>query len=111
MRRKNEASELLGSQMIFADVDYPSGYEDFHGELVSFLNAHFAHVESGLQGDSYCLVLDGGEKVSIDTFSSMKHQVKSAIAGPHVQKVISTLQLRYKLKVYKRPEPEAHEDN
>lgn len=97
--------------MIFADMDYPSRYEDFHGELVSFLTAHFTHVESGLQGDSYCWVLDGGEKVSIDTFDAMKHQVKSTRAGPHVQNVISTLQQRYKLKVYENPELEAHEDD
>lgn len=35
---------------------------------------HFSSVESGLQGDSWIWILDGDEKVSIDSFTSMKHQ-------------------------------------
>ena len=53
---------------------------------------------------------DGEVKVAIDTFSSMKHQVKSEKPGRHVQKVIEALQLKYKVKVYERPELEGHED-
>lgn len=96
--------------MIFAEMEYPNEYSDFHGELLAFLSEHFLQLKSGLQGDSWFSIFDGEEKVAIDTFSSMKHQIKSRKAGQHVQKVIGTLQLKYKLKVYEKPELEAHED-
>lgn len=89
--------------MIFAELDYPGTYFDFHPELVAFIAQHFSQVRSGLQGDSWIWVMDDGEKVTIDTFSSMTHQVKSCTAGPHVQKVIDTLQLKYKVHVYDKP--------
>jgi hypothetical protein len=54
--------------------------------------------------------LDGEEKVAIDTFTSMKHQIKSPKAGAHVQKVIDTLLHGFHLRVYEKPELEAHED-
>jgi hypothetical protein len=92
--------------MIFAELDYPGTYSDFHHELVVFVAQHFSQVKSGLQGDSWISVLDDGEKVAIDSFSSMKHQVKSRTAGPHVQKVIDTIQLKYKVHVYDKPEQE-----
>lgn len=96
--------------MIFAEMNYPSPYEDFHSELSSFLSAHFSQVKSGLQGDSWFWIFDGGEKVAIDTFSSMKHQIKSARAGPHVQSVIDTLRSRYSVNVYETPTLEGHEE-
>ena len=97
--------------MIFADMDYSGEYEDFHWELLSYLNAHFSQVESGIQSDSWFWIWDGEEKVKIDTFTAKKHQVKSTKAGPLVLNVISTLMLKYKLKVYDKPELEAHEDD
>jgi hypothetical protein len=66
-------------------------------------------VESGIQGDSWIWILDGGEKVQIDTFTSMKHQVKSAKPGPHLQNVIEALRGTYQMKVYESPMPEGHE--
>ena len=96
--------------MIFAEMEYQDEYCDFHEELLGFLNEHFSEVKYGLQGDSWFWIFDCEVKVAIDTFSSMKHQVKSERAGQHVQKVIETLQLKYKLKVYERPELEGHED-
>ena len=96
--------------MIFAEMGYPRAYEDFHEELRAFLALHFSQVESGLQGDSWFWIFDGGEKVAIDTFSSMKHQVKSQRAGPHVQAVLETLRSKYDLNVYENPMLEPHED-
>jgi hypothetical protein len=55
-------------------------------------------------------VLDGAERVAIDTFSSMKHQVKSHKAGLHVQEVINALLKKYNLHIYEKPEVEGHED-
>lgn len=96
--------------MIFAEMQYEGSYEDFHAELKAFFGRHFLHVESGLQGDSYFWVFDGEEKVAVDTFTSMRHQVKSSITGKHVQIVIEALRAEYKLKIYDEPQPEGHED-
>lgn len=96
--------------MIFAEMEYQSKYREFHAELLAFISTHFSQVKSGLQGDSWVWIFDGEEKVAIDTFTSMKHQIKSPKAGQHVQSVIEALLLKYKLKVYEEPEPEGHED-
>lgn len=96
--------------MIFAEMDSPAEYWDFHEELKGFLSSHFSRVESGIQTDSWIWIFDGGEKVAIDTFSSMRHQVKSARAGSHVEQVICVLRLKYSLRVYPKPELEGHEE-
>jgi hypothetical protein len=67
--------------MIFARIEYQGHYDDFHDRLLAYLGAHFSKVQAGHQGDSWIWVLDGEEKVAIDTFTSMKHQIKSARAG------------------------------
>lgn len=97
--------------MVFAEMEYHKHYSDFHTELLAFVDQHFSQVQSGLQGDSYIWILDGEEKVAIDTFTSMKHQIKSPKSGAHVQKVIETLVLGFQLHVYEKPELEAHEDS
>lgn len=96
--------------MIFAEMEYPGDYWDFHAELKTFLAAHFQEVQSGLQSDSWFWIFDGGEKVALDTFTSRNHQIKSASPGPHVQQVIATLSGRYHLNIYPEPELEGHED-
>ena len=96
--------------MIFAELQYAGHYEDFHPELQAFLAQRFRRVESGLQADSWFWVLDGDEKVAIDTFTSMKHQVKSASPGAHVQAVIDALRTRFEVRIHDRPELEGHED-
>ena len=96
--------------MVFAEMEYQKHYSDFHPELLGFISKHFSQVQSGLQGDSWIWILDGEEKVAIDTFTSMKHQVKSAKAGIHVQKVIDTLMRQFEVKVYEEPTLEGHED-
>lgn len=96
--------------MIFADLEYAGEYWDFHEELKAFVYSHFSLVESGLQSDSWFWIFDDEEKVAIDTFSSMKHQVKSAKAGAHVEHVIATLRLKYAVRMYPEPELEGNED-
>lgn len=95
--------------MIFAELEYPLDYSDFHDELVDYLTACFPEIQYGLQGDSWIWITDGDEKVEVDTFTSMKHQIKSAHDGKFVQKVMATLSARYKLRVYEIPELEGHE--
>jgi hypothetical protein len=96
--------------MIFAEMEYQKHYSDFHSELLAFIGRYFSQVQSGLQGDSWIWILDGEEKVAIDTFTSMKHQIKSPTAGVHVQRVIETLLSRFEVKVYEEPAFEGHED-
>lgn len=96
--------------MIFADIEYQVDYCSFHEELVAFIHANFSHVQSGIQIDSWIWIFDGGVKVAIDTFSSMKHQIKSDVPGRHVQQVIETLSSKYRIKIYQAPELEPHEE-
>jgi hypothetical protein len=101
--------------VIFAELEYDIHYSDLHEELVEYICSHFDKVESGLQGDSWIWVFEGDnvgeEKVAIDTFSAMKHQVK---ADTHhsvlVGKVITVLKTKYTVRVYDDPELEGHED-
>jgi 23S rRNA G2445 N2-methylase RlmL len=95
--------------VIFAELEYQQHYSDIHNELAAFIGRNFSDVESGLQGDSWIQILDGGEKVQVDTFTSMKHQIKSSKASHQVQRVIELLARRYKLRLYEPPELEGHE--
>lgn len=97
--------------MIFAELVYEADYSEVHSELVGFVNAHFSQVKSGIQGDSWIWISDGDENVAVDTFSSMKHQIKSKRPGAHVQRVIDALRLKYRLKVYEKPQLEGTEDD
>ena len=97
--------------MIFAELEYSAEYEDFHAELKRYLAQHFKHVESGLQGDSWFWIFEGPDKVAIDTFSSMKHQVKATSPGPLVRRVIAVLRLAYGVREYSCPELEPHESD
>ena len=95
--------------MIFAELRYPQHYADVHTELHACLAAAFAQVEQGLQGDSYVWVLEGDQRVAVDTFTSLQHQVKAAAAGPLVQRVMAVLERRYALQRFDPPLPEGHE--
>lgn len=96
--------------MVFADVKYPGRYEDIHDDLYMFVESRFEFVEGGLQGDSWIWIWFDDEKVAIDTFSSMTHQVKASRSGKHVEEVIEALKDRFELVIYPKPELEAHEE-
>lgn len=95
--------------MIFAELEYECHYGVVHDDLVLLLKENFSAVESGHQGDSWIWVFDAENKVAIETFYSMKHQVKSDIDGPHVQQVITVLKSRFQLNIKEPPELEPHE--
>lgn len=97
--------------MIFAEMEYQNQYWEFHDELLAFLSRHFSLIEHGLQSDSHFSISVDGERVVIDTFTSMKHQIKAKKPGTHVQKVIAALRRKYALRVYEKPELEPHEDD
>ncbi len=94
------------SQMVFAEVRYSGDYRTEHAKMVALIEDLFADTQSGLQGDSWIWIMDGDGKVAIDTFSSMKHQVKSYTIGPHVQKVIDALSTKYDMDVFAEPRGE-----
>jgi hypothetical protein len=104
--------------MIFAEMEYAKEYAklygdlvEFHTELVEFIKSEFSDIKYGLQSDSWIWIFDGSTKVAIDTFSSMKHQVKCDSAGSLLlKKVIESLSAKYVLNVYSEPELEAHEE-
>ena len=97
--------------MIFAELKYDQEYSDLHYELVEYLQSKFPEIEHGLQGDSWIWIISGDEKVAVDTFSSMKHQIKSEqLNSSLVKKVIGALSERYKLTELNEPELEPHED-
>ena len=96
--------------MIFGEIDHPGHYSELHAELSAFVRDHFSRVQSGLQGDSWIWILDGEEKVAIDTFTSMKHQVKSPKPGPHVRAVMDVLARRFHVTLFEKPALEGHED-
>ena len=83
--------------MVFAEMEYAEEYWEFHEELRQYLSQHFESVEHGLQADSWFWIDIEKNKVAIETFSSMKHQIKSAEPGAHVQQVIRVLQDKYKV--------------
>ena len=96
--------------MIFADINYKGKCENFHSPILNHIQENFEQVDSGMQGDSWIWIYEGKNKVAIDTFSSMKHQVKTNIKeSTLVHKVINVLQEKFDLHVYAQPELEPHE--
>lgn len=89
---------------------YRKHYSEVHAELLALVDRHFSQVQPGHQGDSWIWILDREDKVAIDSFTSMKHQIKSPKVGAHVQKVIETLQRGFQLGMYGAPGLESHED-
>jgi hypothetical protein len=98
--------------MIYAELQYDQHYSEVHGSLVELMGSNFENVEHGLQGDSWIWILKGEDKVAIDTFSSMKHQIKSSPASEKfVRLVIQVLSVEFELSILPEPEIEAHEES
>ena len=95
--------------MIFAEIQYDEPYDDLHAPLVALLGQHFGRVEAGLQGDSWIWFIEHGEKVSVDTFTSMHHQVKCSRVCGLVEQVLSVLGRRHGLRLLDPPVIEGHE--
>lgn len=96
--------------MIFAKLNYSELYEEKHDEVLSCLRKEFQEIEDGLQGDSYVWVFEENEKVAVDTFTAMQHEIKCANkTSPLVHRVITALKNEFDVIVYEEPEFEAHE--
>ncbi|WP_415911437.1 hypothetical protein [Neptuniibacter sp. QD37_11] len=97
--------------MIFAEIASDISYYDIYPKLLQLVQQAFSNVESGVQGDAWIWIYEGEEKVALDTFTSMRFQIKSdSINCLLVQKVISKIDEHYELYIYDEPELEGDED-
>lgn len=97
--------------MIFGEIIHNEHYSVFYPKLLSVIKSRFGNVQSGLQGDAWIWILDGNEKVALDTFSSMKFQIKSdKRGGKLLEEVIELLQKEFQFHIYDEPVIEGHED-
>jgi hypothetical protein len=96
--------------MIFGKLNYTEPYEEKHDKVLSCLKSEFKKIQEGLQGDSWIWVIEKNEKVAVDTFTAMQHEIKcSNKYSTLVKKVIETLKKEFDLEIYENPELEAHE--
>ncbi|MEM6823458.1 MAG: hypothetical protein AAF558_16135 [Verrucomicrobiota bacterium] len=96
--------------MIFARLEYIGDYTDKDERILCCLEKEFKGVEHGYQSDSWIWITEGKEKVAVDSFSSMKHEVKCSIQGGSlVPKVIEVLKREFHVIVYDEPKFESHE--
>lgn len=97
--------------MIFAEIQYDDHYDEFHEHFLKYLKTHFAKVDAGLQSDFWIWIYEGERMVKVDTFSSMRHQIKSEDQNnPLIAKVIAVQQKKYKVVVYDEPLLVGHEE-
>jgi hypothetical protein len=98
--------------MIFAELEEAPEIED----LIEVLESNFGLVEWGDQGspgqpDAYFGVSRDDVMVAVDNLTSMKFQVKcNRPDNPLLQEVLGVLADSYRMKIYAKPELEAHED-
>ena len=91
--------------MIFGEIVTEKNYCDFYPELLYFVQHHYENVESGIQGDAYIWIKDKNEKVALDTFTSMRFQIKSSQrGGTLLEGVINLLESSFSLYIYDEPE-------
>jgi len=87
----------------FAVIEHSQRYYDFYNELLDHIKRHFAHVESGIQGDAWIYVTQEEQTVAVDTFCSMQFEIKSDGKNALLQSVIDTIQEKYPVRIYNTP--------
>jgi hypothetical protein len=87
----------------FAIIEHDQNYSVVYNELLQHIKSHFAHVESGLQGDAWIWVTQEKQKVAVDTFHSMQFEIKSDGKNALLQAVIDSLQKKYPVHIYDTP--------
>ena len=98
------------NNMVFAKLKYLGHYSDMHAKVFSCLEKEFEEIEEGLQGDSYVWVFQGNDKVAVDTFTAMQHEVKCSNKDSSlVGQVIEALKKEFVVVTYEHPELEPHE--
>ena len=97
--------------MVFAELSYQGHYSDYHDAIVNCLLSEFPGLQQGHQGDSWIRIGEEADKVTIDTFYSMKHQVKAADPeNPLLRLVLDQLQTVFEVTLFDPPFAEPHED-
>ena len=96
--------------MIFATLNYDGNYDSQHRQLHRTLSMKFEDVQEGLQCDSWIRIRKNDEEVTVDSFTSMKHEVKARDKHSQlVNEVIDTLKASYDVTVHTPPIVELHE--
>jgi len=96
--------------MIFAEIESDKDVESRHSELAYALHSRFTNIRSGLQADSWFLIIGEDGDVMVDSLTSMRHQIKSSNPGAHVEEVIGVLGEVFNVRVFDSPVSETHED-
>lgn len=90
--------------MVFAELCYDGHYSDQHDAIVECLLPWFPGLQHGHQGDSWIWIGGGPDKISIDTFYAMFHQVKTADPGnPDLQQVLKILRGTFDMEIFDPP--------
>ena len=87
----------------FAFIEHKQSYYDFYDDLLGYVTANFANVESGVQGDAWIWITQNNQKVSLDTFYSMQFEINSDSHNELLQAVIKTLSAKYPISIYDMP--------
>lgn len=96
--------------MVVAELCYEGHYSDQHDVIVACLLEQFPQCQSGHQGDSWIWIGDDANKICIDTFYSMRHQVKAVDQhNPVLKQVFACLQSAFEVEVFDKPLAEPHE--
>ncbi|MBT8449622.1 MAG: hypothetical protein KJO69_08025 [Gammaproteobacteria bacterium] len=90
--------------MIFAKIIYSDHSEEIHQPLVDCLQEKYPDLQCGHQGDSWIWITEGDQKVEIDTFYAMYHEVRSATDSPLVWSVLEQLDADFDLVIIDPPE-------
>lgn len=96
--------------MIIGEILHDGHCEDVFHYLLKLIEHNFQNVESGSQGDAYIWIYERDEKVSLDTFTSMRFQLKAQKSGGLLtERVLSIIKTQFEFYLYEVPEIEAHE--
>ena len=97
--------------MVIAELRYEGHYDDQHRAIVACLVKEFPDLQNGHQGDSWIWIGEENNRISIDTFYSMTHQVKAADPdNPLLGQVLRQLQSVFEVEILDIPLPEPQED-
>ena len=97
--------------MIYGEIISDKNYYDFYPELLELIQRNFENVEAGVQGDAYIWIMNENEKIALDTFTSMRFQIKSnRYGGTLLESVIQLLESKLSVYMYEKPEIEVNDD-
>lgn len=90
-------------QYTYAIIEHEDSYDVFYDELLSYLRNNFSNVKSGLQGDAWIWIEQDDQKVALDTFYSMKFEIKSHTKDDLLLSVIDCVRKRYNVSLLETP--------